>query len=428
MRYDTFVYQLVTATGRNQGEAGDTPVNGAVNWLLRFRDAPQDLAGTTSRVFLGAQIQCAQCHDHKTEHWTQDDFRRFTASFMAMKATPVDREVNKREVELRDVDRPAYLRSRRKKVTESPYASASPAALDGTDLSTSPNRRKALAHWMVDAKNPRFAKAFVNRVWDQLLGRGFVDPVDDLRESNPALVPEALDGLAADFAAHGFDVRRLVTTICETEAYQLAAAAPRRGDGQIWSRYPLKPLGPDELLDSIVAATGMKPLLERLGGEDLDRLRADLRRQMTFLFEVDEQSGDTAYQGTIPQALMLINGRLVNDGSTAIRGDALADILARGGGDAAVIEALYLRTLARRPTADELAHWVSFVNAPRGVAPDDGPTAPVPRGGPKKAGAFGERKLARGERFFPKRETPKQQAFEDVLWALLNSSEFYFNH
>jgi hypothetical protein len=281
---------------------------------------------------------------------------------------------------------------------------------------------------MVDANNPWFAKAFVNRVWDQLLGRGFVEPVDDLRPSNPALVPEALDALAADFAAHRFDVRRLVEIICGTEAYQLAAAAPRRGDGQLWSRYPLEPLGPDELLDSIVAATGIQPLLARLGGEDLDRLRDDLRRQMSFLFEVDEQAADTAYQGTIPQALMLLNGRLVNNGATAIPGDALAAILAEGGSDAATIEALYLRTLSRRPTADELAHWVGYVNAARDVVADDGPSAPVPKGGARKAGALGERKLARAERLFPRRETPKQQAFEDVLWALLNSSEFYFNH
>lgn len=426
--YDRFVYDLVTATGQNSSEDGKEPVNGAVNWLLRFREAPEDLAGTASRVFLGVQIQCAQCHDHKTEKWTQDDFRGFTAGFMQMRASPVDRDSSKREVEVRDTARPAFLRQGKKKLDPSPYAAATPRALDGADLSGGPNRRQALGRWMVDPKNPWFARAFVNRVWAELLGRGFVDPVDDLRPSNPPLLPEILDRLAGDFAAHGFDVRRLVALVCDTEAYQLAASSPARGDGQLWSRYPLKPLGPDELLDSIVAAAGIEPLLERVAGDDLDRLRADLRRQMTFLFEVDEQADDAVYQGTIAQALLLRNGRLVNGAATAVPGDALADVLAQGGGDAAVIEALYLRTLSRRPAPDELARWQRFVRAPREVVRDDGPPARLPKGGAAKAGVIGERRLARAERTFPRRATPRQQAFEDMLWALLNASEFTFNH
>jgi hypothetical protein len=437
MPYDRFVEALVTATGRNTSEEGDAPVNGAVNWILRFRDAPEDLAGTTARVFLGTQIQCAQCHDHKTEKWTQADFRRFTACFMQVQARPVDKEVSKKELVVRDVDRPAFLRKGPKKLMKNPYAAAAPGALDGTDFSASPNRRKALAGWMIDPRNPYLARAFVNRVWDELLGRGIVDPVDDFRASNPPLLPDLLDRLAADFVAHGFDVRRLVALICDTEAYQLSSGKAAKGEGTLWSRYPLKALGPDELLDSIVAATGTGPLLSQLAGDDLEGLRADLRRQMTFLFDVDEQAGETVYQGTLSQALMLLNGRLVNGGASAIRGDALDAVLARGQGDAAAIEALYLRTLSRPPSPEEVDHWVRFVNAPRDEALAEG--APVPPrpasrpgagggGGGARAAFVGERRLARAERLVPRRETPKQQAYEDVLWALLNSSEFIFNH
>jgi hypothetical protein len=429
MPYDRFVHALVTATGRNSSEEGDEPVNGAVNWLLRFRDAPEDLAGTTARVFLGAQIQCAQCHDHKTEKWTQGDFRRFAACFMRTKATVVDREVSKKELEVRDTVRPAFLRQGPKHLAESPYAAAAPGALDGTDFSTSPNRRQALAAWMIDPRNPWLARAFVNRVWAELLGRGIVDPVDDLRPGNVPLVPDLLDRLAADFVAHGYDVRRLVALLCDTEAYQLSSGKPARGDGALWSRYPLKALDPDALLDSIVAATGTAPLLSRLAGDDLEGLRADLRRQMTFLFDVDEQADEAVYQGTIPQALMLLNGRLVNGGAAAIPGDALDAILARGDGDAAAIEALYLRTLSRRPTPEELAHWTGFVDTPREEALAGDASPPGPKGGGAARAAFvGERRLARADRLLPRRETPKQQAFEDVLWALLNSSEFTFNH
>ena len=429
MPYDRFVHALVTATGRNTSEEGDAPVNGAVNWLLRFRDAPEDLAGTTARVFLGTQIQCAQCHDHKTEKWTQGDFRRFAACFMRTRATPVDREVSKKELEVRDVDRPAFLRQGPKKLSQSPYAAAAPGALDGADFSASPNRRQALAAWMIDPKNPWFARAFVNRVWAELLGRGIVEPVDDLRPSNPPLLPGLLDRLAAAFVARGHDVRRLVALLCDTEAYQLSSGKAAAGEGTLWSRYPLKALGPDELLDSIVAATGTEPLLSQLAGDDLEGLRADLRRQMTFLFDVDEQADDAVYQGTIPQALMLLNGRLVNGGAAVIPGDALDAILDRGAGDAAAIEALYLRTLSRPPTPDELDHWTRFVDAPREEALAGDKPPPGPKGGGGARAAFvGERRLARADRLVPRRETPKQQAFEDVLWALLNASEFTFNH
>lgn len=430
--YDRFVYDLVTATGRNTAgeEEEGTPVNGAVNWLLRFRDAPQDLAGTTSRVFLGVQIQCAQCHDHKTEKWTQEDFQRFTACFMRTGAAPVDREMSKTELVVRDTGRPAYLQQGKKKLGPSPYASAAPAALDGADFSASPNRRQALGRWMIDPQNPWFARAFVNRAWGELFGRGIVDPVDDLRPGNRPLLPELLDKLAADFAAHGFDVRRLYAMLCDTEAYQLSSGKAARGDGQLWSRHPLAPLGPDELLDSIVAATGTQPVLSRIAGDDLDKLRADLRRQMNVLFDVDEQPEDAPYQGTIPQALMLLNGRLVNGGAAAIPGGALAEILeAHGGDDAAVIEALYLRTLSRPPTPEERAHWIEFVHAPRQVVRDDGsPVVSARAKDAARSGALGERRLARVDRLRPRRETSRQQAFEDVFWALLNSSEFTFNH
>jgi Protein of unknown function (DUF1549)/Protein of unknown function (DUF1553) len=432
--YDRFVRDLLTASGRNNDEQGGTP-NGAVNWFLRFPQGPEDLAGTASRAFLGVQIQCAQCHDHKTEAWKQVDFQRFAAAFTRTRAEPIGDDKGPRKTfDLHDVDVPAFLAQGPKKVTSNPIGRSIPRALDGTDLSRAPNRRAALAAWITDPKNPWFAKAYVNRVWSDLLGRGFVDPVDDLRPSNTPLLPELFERLAADFAAHGFDVRRLVTMIASTDAYALSSAPAKTGDGRLWSRFAMQPLGPDELLDAIVAAAGMEPLLARLAGDDLEGLRDDLRRQMTFVFDVDEQPDPSKYEGNVAQALFLANGRLVNGAASLYKGDALAEVLAAAHGDAgAAVEALYLRTLSRLPTDDEKKHWVRFVNQRRETADDDGADDP-PRGGKgknknaAKAASAAERKLARGEKFAPRVETPRQQAFEDLLWALLNSSEFTFNH
>jgi hypothetical protein len=159
---------------------------------------------------------------------------------------------------------------------------------------------------------------------------------------------------------------------------------------------------------------------------------------MTFLFDVDEEADDSRFSGTIPQALLLLNGRLTNAGSSAIPGAALPTVLAMPGDDKDKIEALYLRALARLPTQPEIERWIAFVNAPNDLAAP--PTAPSPdkkgdkpdkkgeKKAPKKGGGGpggAERAL---DRLTPKGATPKQQAYEDLFWALINSSEFYFNH
>jgi hypothetical protein len=428
--YDRFVTDLVTATGRNRADDERTRVNGAVNWLVRFKDAPEELAGTASRAFLGVQIQCAQCHDHKTEKWKQEDFRRFTACFLRMKAEPPQGDATRGELELFDVDKPAFLRTGKKKLMSTPYYGSKPAALDGTDLSKAESPRRALASWITNGKNPWFAKAFVNRVWSMMLGRGFVNPVDDLRPSNAPLAPEAFERLARDFKASRYDVRRLVTVVASTEAYQLASSPTAAGEGRMWSRFPDKPLDADQLLDAIVAATGIAPVLATVSNGDEEGLRADLRKQMSFVFDVDESGGEARYDGTIAQALSLLNGKLVNTGASAIAGGALDAILRDDISDAEVVRRIYVRVLGRLPDADEVAHWLEFVGERRTVARDDGP-ADKPAKGPKRrraAASAGDRKLAKADRLLPRRPSADEQAFEDVMFALLDSSEFTFNH
>ncbi len=397
-------------------------INGAVNWTLRFEQTPQDLAGNASRIFLGVQIQCAQCHDHKTEKWKQDDYRRFASAFLHQKADPIDRGKmggNVKRVDL--VDLPKVGPRFAKNADVAPIALAKATALDGTDLEKGAGTRKALAAWMTARDNPWFAKAFVNRMWGHFLGRGFYDPVDDMRAVNTPAMPELLDRIAADFAAHDFDVAYLIRTICATEAYQLAASANAKTDpeNKLWTRFHLVPLGPEELLNALLRATDLETAAKKSGIQDLDSLRAQLVRQYAFLFDVDETDDVPDYSGTVTQALSLLNGQLVGQGVRAIPGAALDDVLGKPGDDASKIDALVLRVLSRSPSAAERTKWVDYVQTamktPRATIP------PPKRGGPG-AGPLGRL----GAKAAP--ADTRRAAYEDVMWALLNSSEFVFNH
>jgi len=236
------------------------------------------------------------------------------------------------------------------------------------------------------------------------LGRGFVEPIDDFRASNPAELPALLDELARDFVLYHYDVKRLIRTITGTKAYQVSATPSLTGplapdanavgtvvDPQppLWSRYPLKPLGPVELLDSIATATDLDDVIAKTKGRDLERAKAQLRKQFSFLFDVDEESHPASYDGTIAQALMLMNGRSVNQSMRVGRHGALLGIVSMPDDEERRIEALYLRTVSRSPTKDEIEGALAVVSHP-GVS--------------------------------------RLQGYEDLLWAILNSSEFVFNH
>ncbi len=463
--WDKLVFALVSATGQNSNggprqkapamwgagagaganaeadrEPVDVGINPAVNYLLRFRDAPQDLAGTTSRQFLGVQIQCAQCHDHKTEAWKQTDFQSFASCFARTQTIPLD--VGKtmgqiRRVEVRDVRRavPRFT----KDPELAPIAAQEPRALDGTDMGTGEDARWSLAAWIVSKQNPYFARAIVNRMWGHFLGRGFVDPVDDLRPSNEPVMPALFDSVAHDFSANGYDLKALIRLITASEAYALAPAPATKSDpeNKTWSRFRLVPLGPEELLSAIFTATNVEEVARRAGrGGNLDQVRAQLFRQYGFLFDVDEDTDQKDFEGSVTQALTLVNGTLVDLGTSAVPGGALADILSHAKDDRGRIEALYLRALGRAPNADEMQHGLAFVNervhadaalsatATATTSPAEAALVAKPRQG---GGGDALRAVAeKGRRGWPR--DPQRSAYEDMFWALLNSSEFLFNH
>lgn len=434
--WDRVVTELVAATGENSdggpkgrspamadaAAAADGAVNGAVNWTLKYETTPQDLGGSASRIFLGVQIQCAQCHDHKTEAWKQDDYRRFTAAFL--RARVEARDDGKMQGQVRRVALEDFAgvppRFPKKNPDLQEIAKAKPTALDGTDLSKGKDTRKALAAWMTSKENPYFARAFVNRMWGHFMGRGFVDPVDDIRPSNPATAPALFDRVAADFAID-FDVKRLIRTLAAAEAYQLSAApidAKADPENELWGRFHLVPLGPQELLDSIFRVTDVERTAKELGVKNMDQLRANVVRQYAFLFDTDEEDDAPDYSGTVTQALTLLNGALVAQGARAFPGSATAALVAAPGTDAEKVDALAVRVLARHATAAEKERWAAYVN--------DAEASPGPRGPnsgkPVKSSLL--RPLARRN----PNVSPKAAAYEDLLWAMLNSSEFTFNH
>ncbi|MEO8796645.1 MAG: DUF1549 and DUF1553 domain-containing protein [Polyangiaceae bacterium] len=463
--YDQTVRSLVTATGQNsvggrpfdrteaERETNEAKINGAVNWFLHFDNLP-DLAGSTSRTFLGVQIQCAQCHDHKTEKWKQTDFRSFAAIFNHTKRELVDKAKTPgtRKLDVVDVDR--NVRAGKNAPADSVlYQQAIPKTLDGTDLSKATNRRQALAEWMTSPKNPYFTREIVNRTWADFTGRGFFEPVDDFRESNPPVLPELMDTLAADFVRSHYDLKHLIHVIALTEAYQHADGTPGPAagmDDKLWGHFQLQRLGPDELLDSVARATDLGAVLDKAAGENIDKLRFAMRHQFAFVFDVDE-TGDhhDEFDGTISQALLLMNGNLVNRGASALPLLAVGQVLKADSDDRARVRALTLRTLSRPPTDDELAKWVTFVQTPRDVAitPDTPASStattppPAPTVGKKTAKDVkkGQKKKAAGDplnRVEARLEAradkahldAKHQAYEDLMWAQLNSSEFNFNH
>jgi len=467
--WDKLVTNLLSATGQNSRggrrqdgapvpspagasdeapeEADGAPINGAVNWFLKYKDAPQDLAGNASRIFLGVQIQCAQCHDHKTEKWTQTDFRRFAACF-ARTRTDQGKVMGLRRAMVVDIGRP--LPRFVKNADLAPIVEAEPATLDGADLGSAPDVRRALATWVTAKQNPWFARAIVNRMWAHFLGRGFVDPIDDIRDSNPATLPELFSRLSADFTEHGDDLKALIRTITATEAYQLApapvaTAADASGNGdRLWARFHLSPLGPNELLRSILDVTDVESVLQSRHA-NLDRIRFQIYQRYSFLFDVDEELADTDFEGTVAQALTLLNGELVGGGASGVPGGALDAILSQPGSAADKITALYVRTLTRAPSASELQYWSRYVNEPHPVEVVHDMTAPAPLAPQavaprlpknKKAGKApkpgknpGPDALARIEaRDITYHPDSRRQAYADLFWALLNSSEFTFNH
>ena len=350
---------------------GDINENGPANFYALASD-PRDLAEYAGSIFLGTQIGCARCHAHPTDRWTQDDYYQFSACFSGV--TREGDVVRARPGEIQ------YPKSKRA-VTPKPLGDYDP-------LPKESDPRIAMAKTLT--ADPLFAKAIVNRVWKNLLGRGLVEPVDDLRPTNPATHPALLEKLASEFRAHDFDLRWLIRTIAESRTYQLTSRTiqANRSDDRFYAHAYLKPLSAQVLVDAIGQVTGTSEKFK----EYPDGTRAvQLVGAQTESYALDvlgrckreKVCETTAGGGGLAQALHLINGSTIND---KLGGNAFAQLDSKSTSE--IVDELILRALTRLPTTEEAAYWKSTID----------------------------------------QAANRQEALEDFLWTLLNSREFAFNH
>jgi Protein of unknown function (DUF1553)/Protein of unknown function (DUF1549) len=407
--WDEVVRELIAA----EGTAVTNPATHFTIAHLRSGGA-EEMAGVTARLFQGVQIQCAQCHDHPYTDWTQNDFYGVAAFFARarVRRTPPPEGSDRKRGPFRVTERgdaqirlPAPDGQRGRLVL--------PRYLTGdVPNPTAGARRSALADMMTAEDNPYFARAIVNRTWGQLFGRGLLEPVDDLEQTGGAL-GDILDMLAADFRASGYDLQRLVEVIVSSRAYQLSSGGdPEDGNDQLalFARARMRALSAEQLFYSVYQATGVEDVAAAnpRQRQRLERAKFAMLRQFLQTFG-DDEAQEVVEEGTIPQALLLLNGPLSNDAVAPRRGHPLYEQLLAQGDMAQRVETLYLRTLGRLPTRTEARKVVAYLNA---AAAGDSAAGGQPRRGRRQAQAVGER----------------AQAYADVVWALLNSSEFSLNH
>jgi hypothetical protein len=376
--YDKMVTELLVATGNAQ-----TP--GPALFYTALQLKPEELAASTSKIFLGVQIQCAQCHNHPFDQWTRKDFWGY-AAFFARLQRPQGQQF---AFQVNDVDAGEV------KIPETEEV-VLPKFLSGTESPDSgeQRRRVRLAVWLTSGENPYFAKAAVNRLWAMMFGRGIVNPVDDLGDHNEPSHPQLLEDLAKYLVDTGFDVRNFLRMLAATKAYQLSSesAADAADRPELFARMAIKTLTPEQLYDCLTEAMRKRETTNQFGGQTVGFRGFDQGRQ-SFLskFGTGGQS-ISEYEAGIPQALTLMNGRLVRDATDIGNSDILASLDAPFfAGEADRVETLFLSTLSRFPSEQERDKFVTYA----------------------------ERRANEGQR---------RKALSDILWALLNSAEFALNH
>jgi hypothetical protein len=388
--YDQLVTGLLTAGTDNQAmqrayaynQGGGEPT--PVAYYLAKENKPENIAGATSRLFLGLRIECAQCHKHPFAKWTREDFWGYAAFFQGAGGGQRSGGIGGLLEDLFSF--PEIAIPNTNKVVQATFIDGSTPRFKGKM-----SFRQTLADWITSPNNPYFARAAVNRMWATLLGTGIVDPVDDFDENNQPSHPELLDLMAREFAAHEFDMKYLISAITASRPYQLTSRQTHESqkEPRHFARHAVRGLSGQQLYDSVVTATGFRDPNGRLnpfvfyGGNSP-------REEFLEKFKAGTEN-PTERTTSIVQALTVMNGSLVTSATTLGQSETLSAVIEFPFSTPQRVEALYLAALGRQPSAKELDRFARYVE----------------QGGPKK---------------------DARAALADVFWALLNSSEFVLNH
>ncbi len=401
--YDAMVMDLLTAEGTNQ--PGRENFNGAVNFLsMKLAEKATQATADTSRIFLGKQVQCTQCHDHPFNEWKQNQFWELNAFFrqtVALRRYEGTRMVSFVELTNQDFagegndpdEAEVYFELR-----DATLQAAYPKFIDGSELHehsgrlNDVNRREHLAKMIVDAEE--MPRAIVNRMWAHFFGRGFTKPVDDMGPHNPPTHPELLDHLAASFKANSFDLRLLMEWIATSEPYKLSSRItssnksddPSKGESPLFSHFYVRQMRAEQLYDSLITATAADRIQSR---NSLDRTRSEWLKQFIVAFGNDEGSEGSTFDGTIAQSLVLFNGKLIRQALSVKPDSRLSQLAKHTAPLDKKVDQLFLASVARRATRKE-------------------------RNAAKQLVQWRDGDVAAG--------------LQDLWWAILNSNEFILNH
>src|SRR5262249_9511442 len=362
---DAFARELI-------GSRGSSYSHPASNYYRALRE-PQVRAEATAQVFLGVRLQCARCHNHPFDRWTQTDYHRFAALFARVQYRIVENN-RKDRLDSHEFDGEQVIYQDRDSELKHPVSGdvLKPAflAAEVKGYSERSDRLALLADWVASADNPFFARAQANRVWQHLMGRGIVDPGDDFRDSNPPSNPDLLDALARHLVEQKFDLRKLVRTIMTSRTYQLSATPNdvNRDDEANFSHALIRPLQAEQLFDAIAEVGGSRPRFEgfRAGTRAVQLPGVTLKRERrrrasegeTFLsvfgkpvrsLSCECERGDDS---TLAQAFQLITGATLN-ALLAREDNRLGKLIDAGRSDAQILDELYLAALCRLPTEVE---------------------------------------------------------------------------
>ncbi len=399
MPLNKFVAQLVAATG-------STYEHPPANYYRPIRD-PLTRGETTARLFLGIRLQCAKCHNHPFDRWTQDDYYSWAGLFAQVDYELVENKRRDKFDKNEFVGEQRVILKTEGEVTNARTgAPAEPRFLsaDGNRLVAKADRLQELADWLTDPKNHQFAAAQANRIWYHLMGRGLVDPVDDFRVTNPASHPELLDALANDLVRHGYDVRHLVRSIMRSRTYQIASTRvePTELADANYARVQVRRLTAEQLLDAqhqflatwpefngydrgirAIQLAGVQRVRRReTPPSPDDRFLTMFGKPQRLMACECERSDET----TLSQAFYLISGEGLHN--QLAEENRLSRLLKSQTSDEDAVRELYWSALSRAPSAHEMSNCVGLLSAA-----DD-----------------------------------RRAALQDLAWALANSKEFMFRY